>query len=173
MERLYEKVFEEFERQRTEENQKFFHIEFAWSLVRKQYYNDADECEDEIEEYTDQIWEKYVEYLKTIDPDITILDESAVGLKGWDEEEEDFDDEEEDDEEEIVTRADGIENHIRGLLNGEGDEEYDEYTTIALSEDKESVIVTDNFEHKTKTFKISDYKEIVFLARDIDDFVSY
>ena len=31
--------------------------------------------------------------------------------------------------------------------------------------------VTDDFEKKTKTFKISDYKELVFLARDIDDFV--
>ena len=78
-----------------------------------------------------------------------------------------------DEEEEILTRADSIEHHLINLLNGEGDGYYDEYTTIVLSEDKESVIVTDDFEKKTKTFKISDYKELVFLARDIDDFVSY
>ena len=78
-----------------------------------------------------------------------------------------------DDEDEILTRADSIERHIKDLLDGEGDGYYDEYTTIDLLEDKETVIVTDDFEHKTKTFKISDYEEIVFLARAIDDFVSY
>lgn len=76
-------------------------------------------------------------------------------------------------EEEILTRADSMEQHIKNLLNGEGDGYYDEYTTIDLSEDKETVIVVDDFEKKTKTFKITDYKELVFLARDIDDFVSY
>lgn len=76
-------------------------------------------------------------------------------------------------EEEILTRADSMERHIKNLLNGEGDGYYDEYTTIDLSEDKETVIVVDDFEKKTKTFKITDYKELVFLARDIDDFVSY
>lgn len=78
-----------------------------------------------------------------------------------------------DDEEEILTRADSIERHIKDLLDGEGDGYYDEYTTIDISKDKESIIVVDDFEHKTKTFKITDYKELVFLARAIDDFVSY
>ena len=75
----------------------------------------------------------------------------------------------EEEDEDTVTRCDNIEDHIRALLNGEGNEVYDEYTKIALSEDKESVIVTDNF--KTKTFKISDYKELVYLVIAIDGFL--
>lgn len=177
MERLYEKVFAELERKRTEKNSKFFHIEEVLLLVSQQYYDLAEECEEEIEEYAEQIWERYRQHLLTIDPKADVMEDGLViGLTGWDEDDfddEEEDDEEEDDEEEIVTRADSIERHIKGLLDGEGDGYYDEYTTIVLSEDKESVIVTDDFEHKTKTFKISDYKELVFLARDIDDFVSY
>lgn len=175
MERICEKVFKELERQRIEKNTKFFYIDEVLHLVSEQYYDLAEECEEEIEEYAEQIWERYRQHLLTIDPKADVMEDGLViGLTGWDEEE--YDDlltEEDDEEEEIVTRADSIERHIKGLLDGEGDGYYDEYTTIDLSEDKETVIVVDDFEKKTKTFKITDYKELVFLARDIDDFVSY
>jgi hypothetical protein len=74
-------------------------------------------------------------------------------------------------EEDTVTRCDRIEDHIRDLLSGEGDEVYDEYTTIALSEDKESVIVTRGVEQESATFKISDYKGLVYLVIAIDGFL--
>lgn len=74
-------------------------------------------------------------------------------------------------EEDTVTRCDRIEEHIYNLLNGEGDEVYDENITIALSEDKESVIVTDDFNDNTETFKLSDYKELVYLVIAIDGFL--
>ena len=175
MEELYKQIFKELDRQRVEDGKRIFGIEDVGSLVYQSYYNDADEYEEEIDRYAYIFWERFEEYLKSIDPDLEVLDDCTVGLTGWDAwiDEEDEWTEEEEDEEEIVTRADSIERHIKGLLDGEGDGYYDEYTTIVLSEDKESVIVTDDFEHKTKTFKISDYKELVFLARDIDDFVSY
>jgi ATP adenylyltransferase/5',5'''-P-1,P-4-tetraphosphate phosphorylase II len=74
-------------------------------------------------------------------------------------------------EEDTVTRCDRIEEHIYNLLNGEGDEVYDENITITLSEDKESVIVTDDFNDNTETFKISDYKGLVYLVIAIDGFL--
>jgi hypothetical protein len=74
-------------------------------------------------------------------------------------------------EEDTVTRCDRIEEHIYNLLNSEGDEVYDEYTTIALSEDKESVIVTRGVEQESATFKISDYKGLVYLVIAIDSFL--
>ena len=69
MERLYNTVHAELEKKRTEENKKLF------------CYEDAEN--DVIIEITQQIWDKYVEHLKNIEPDLEILDEDAVGLKGW------------------------------------------------------------------------------------------
>lgn len=203
MERLYEKVFAELERERTEENSKFFDIERVLRLVSEQYYDLAEECEEEIEEYAEQIWERYKQHLLTIDPKADIMEDGLVlGLTGWDawidelddewteEDEAEYqknlewlqnivdevveeagDDEEEDEEDSPTELCDRIEDHIRDLLNGEGDEVYDEYTTIALSEDKESVIVTRGIEQESETFKISDYKGLAYLVIAIYGFL--
>jgi hypothetical protein len=199
MEELYQKVFRELDRQRVEDGKRVFSIEDVGSLVYQSYYDDADEYEEEIDRYAYIFWERFEEYLKALDPDLEVLDDCTVGLTGWDawideedewteEEEAEYqknlewlqnivdevveevgDDEEEDEEDSPTARCERIEEHITNLLDGEGDEVYDEYTTIALSEDKESVIVTDNF--RTKTFKISDYKELVYLVIAIDGFL--
>lgn len=91
MERLYEKVFTELERQRIEKNTKFFMIDEVLRLVSEQYYDLAEECTEEIEEYSEQIWEKYKQHLLTIDPKADVMEDGLViGLTGWDED--DFDD---------------------------------------------------------------------------------
>ena len=203
MEELYQKVFRELDRQRVEDGKRVFSIEDVGSLVYQSYYDDADEYEEEIDRYAYIFWERFEEYLKSIDPDLEVLDDCTVGLTGWDawiDEEDDWteeeeaeyqknlewlqnivyevveeagDDEEEDeDEEETITeRCDRIEEHITNLLDGEGDEVYDENITISLSEDKESVIVTRGIEQESTTFKISDYKGLVYLVIAIDGFL--
>lgn len=198
MEELYKQIFKELDRQRVEEGKRIFGIEDVGSLVYKSYYDDADEYEEEIDRYAYIFWERFEEYLKALDPDLEVLDDCTVGLTGWDawideedewteEEEAEYqkklewfqsivdevveevsDDEEEDEEDSPTARCERIEEHITNLLDGEGDEEYDEYTTIALSEDKESVIVTRGIEQESKTFKISDYKDLIYLVIDID-----
>lgn len=201
MEELYKQIFKELDRKRVEEGKRIFGIEDVGSLVYQSYYDDADEYEEEIDRYAHIFWERFEEYLKSIDPDLEVLDECTVGLTGWDawideedewteEEEAEYqknlewlqnivdevveeagDDEEEDEEDSPTERCDRIEDHIRDLLTGEGDEVYDEYTTIALSEDKESVIVTRGIEQESATFKISDYKGLVYLVIAIDGFL--
>jgi hypothetical protein len=198
MEELYQKVFRELDRQRVEDGKRVFSIEDVGSLVYQSYYDDADEYEEEIDRYAHIFWERFEEYLKALDPDLEVLDDCTVGLTGWDawideedewteEEEAEYqknlewlqnivdevveevgDDEEEDEEDSPTARCEIIEEHITNLLDGEGDEVYDEYTTIALSEDKESVIVTRGIEQESTTFKISDYKDLTYLVIDID-----
>jgi hypothetical protein len=198
MEELYQKVFRELDRQRVEDGKRVFSIEDVGSLVYQSYYDDADEYEEEIDRYAYIFWERFEEYLKALDPDLEVLDDCTVGLTGWDawideedewteEEEAEYqknlewlqnivdevveevgDDEEEDEEDSPTARCERIEEHITNLLDGEGDEVYDEYTTIALSEDKESVIVTRGIEQESTTFKISDYKDLTYLVIDID-----
>lgn len=209
MEELYQKVFRELDRQRVEDGKRVFSIEDVGSLVYQSYYDDADEYEEEIDRYAYIFWERFEEYLKSIDPDLEVLDDCTVGLTGWDawideeddwteeeeaeyqknlewlqnivyevveeagdDEEEDEDEDEDEDEEETITeRCDRIEEHITNLLDGEGDEVYDENITISLSEDKESVIVTRGIEQESTTFKISDYKGLVYLVIAIDGFL--
>jgi hypothetical protein len=198
MEELYQKVFRELDRQRVEDGKRVFSIEDVGSLVYQSYYDDADEYEEEIDRYAYIFWERFEEYLKALDPDLEVLDDCTVELTGWDawideedewteEEEAEYqknlewlqnivdevveevgDDEEEDEEDSPTARCERIEEHITNLLDGEGDEVYDEYTTIALSEDKESVIVTRGIEQESTTFKISDYKDLTYLVIDID-----
>lgn len=196
MEELYKQIFKELDRKRVEEGKKIFGIEDVGSLVYQSYYDDADEYEEEIDRYAHIFWERFEEYLKSIDPDLEVLDECTVGLTGWDawiDEEDEWTEEEEaeyqknlewlqnivdevveeagDEEDSPTERCDRIEDYIRDLLSGEGDEVYDEYTTIALSEDKESVIVTRGIEQESATFKISDYKGLAYLVIAIDGFL--
>ena len=84
MEKLYNRVHIELEKKRIEENKKFFCYEDVGDIVSKVYEDYEYEEKDLIIEITQQLWDKYVEYLKNIDPDLAILDEDAVGLKGWD-----------------------------------------------------------------------------------------
>ena len=193
MEELYQKVFRELDRQRVEDGKRVFSIEDVGSLVYQSYYDDADEYEEEIDRYAYIFWERFEEYLKALDPDLEVLDDCTVGLTGWDawiDEEDEWTEEEEaeyqknlewlqnivdevveeagDEEDSPTARCERIEEHITNLLDGEGDEVYDEYTTIALSEDKESVIVTRGIEQESTTFKISDYKDLTYLVIDID-----
>ena len=207
MEELYQKVFRELDRQRVEDGKRVFSIEDVGSLVYQSYYDDADEYEEEIDRYAYIFWERFEEYLKSLDPDLEVLDDCTVGLTGWDawideeddwteeeeaeyqknlewlqnivyevveeagDDEEEDEDEDEDEEETITERCDRIEEHITNLLDGEGDEVYDENITISLSEDKESVIVTRGIEQESTTFKISDYKGLVYLVIAIDGFL--
>ena len=113
---------------------------------------------DEEDEWTE---EEEAEYQKNLEWLQNIVDE-VVEEVGDDEEED------EDEEDSPTARCERIEEHITNLLDGEGDEVYDEYTTIALSEDKESVIVTRGIEQESTTFKISDYKDLTYLVIDID-----
>lgn len=84
MEELHKKVFTELEKQRTEENKNFFHYEDIGEVVSRVYDFYEDSTNEKIIEITQHIWDKYVEYLKTIYDDLEILGEDAVGLKGWD-----------------------------------------------------------------------------------------
>lgn len=85
MERLYEKVFAVLERKRIEKNEKFFYIDEVLRLVSEQYYDLAEDCKEEIEEYAEQIWERYKQHLLTIDPKADVMEEGQViGLTGWD-----------------------------------------------------------------------------------------
>ena len=84
MEELYRKVFTELEQKRTEENKKFFLYDDVGEIVSRVYDFYEDSLNEEIIEITQHIYHKYVEYLKTIYDDLEILDEDAVGLKGWD-----------------------------------------------------------------------------------------
>ena len=92
MEKLYNKVFTILEKQRTEENKNLFQYDDVGEIISKVYddYEYADN--DEIIEVVQHIWEKYVEHLKSIYADLEILDEDAVGIKGWNDDL--FDDEE-------------------------------------------------------------------------------
>lgn len=83
MEELYKKVFTVLEQQRTEENKKFFDYDDVGEIVSKVYDFYEDSTNEEIIEITQYIWDKYVEHLKTIYDDLEILDDDAVGLKGW------------------------------------------------------------------------------------------
>lgn len=83
MERLYNTVHAELEKKRTEENKKLFCYEDVGQIVSEVYEDYEDAENDVIIEITQQIWDKYVEHLKNIEPDLDILDEDAVGLKGW------------------------------------------------------------------------------------------
>lgn len=86
MERLYKKVFAELERKRTEKNEKFFYIDEVLRLVSEQYYDLSEDCKEEIEEYAEQIWERYKQHLLAIDPKADVMEEGlAIGLTGWDE----------------------------------------------------------------------------------------
>lgn len=84
MEELYKQIFKELDRKRVEEGKKIFGIEDVGSLVYQSYYDDADEHEEEIDRYAQIFWERFEEYLKSIDPDLEVLDECTVGLTGWD-----------------------------------------------------------------------------------------
>ena len=92
MEKLYNKVFSILEKQRTEEGKKLFDYDDVGFIVSQvyEYYDDSEN--DEIIEIVQHIWEKYVEHLKSIYADLEILDEDAVGIKGWNDDL--FDDEE-------------------------------------------------------------------------------
>lgn len=112
---------------------------------------------DEEDEWTEEEEAEYQKNLEWLQNIINEVVEEAAG-----------DNEEEDEEDSPTARCERIEEHITNLLDGEGDEVYDEYTTIALSEDKESVIVTRGIEQESTTFKISDYKDLTYLVIDID-----
>lgn len=84
MERLYNAVHTELEKKRTEENKKLFCYEDVGKIVSEVYEDYENAERDVIIEITQYLWDKYVEYLKNIVPDLAILDEDAVGLKGWD-----------------------------------------------------------------------------------------
>lgn len=83
MEELYNKVYAELERQRIEENKKFYDFEDVGLIVSKVYEDYEETDADDVIKIVQQIWDRYVEYLKTIDSELEILDEDTVGLKGW------------------------------------------------------------------------------------------
>lgn len=84
MEELYKQIFKELDRKRVEDGKRIFGIEDVGSLVYQSYYDDADEHEEEIDRYAHIFWERFAEYLKSIDPDLEVLDDCTVGLTGWD-----------------------------------------------------------------------------------------
>lgn len=88
MEELYKKVHTELERQRTEENKKFFMYENVGDILSRVYDFYGDSSNEEIIEITQYIWDRYVEHLKTIEPDLYVFDDMA-GLSGWDDDMED------------------------------------------------------------------------------------
>ena len=88
MEELYKKVHTELERQRTEENKKFFMYENVGDILSRIYDFYEDSSNEEIIEITQYIWDRYVEHLKTIEPDLYVFDDMA-GLSGWDDDIED------------------------------------------------------------------------------------
>ena len=102
MEELYKQIFKELDRQRVEDGKRIFGIEDVGSLVYKSYYDDADEYEEEIDRYAYIFWERFLEYLKALDPDLEVLDDCTVGLTGWDawiDEEDEWTEEEEENKE--------------------------------------------------------------------------
>ena len=83
MERLYNTVHAELEKKRTEENKKLFCYEDVGQIVSEVYDFYEDSSNEEIIEITQYIWDRYVEHLKTIEPDLYVFDDMA-GLSGWD-----------------------------------------------------------------------------------------
>ena len=114
MERLYNTVHADLEKKRTEENKKLFCYEDVGQIVSEVYEDYEDAENDVIIEITQQIWDKYVEHLKNIEPDLEILDEDAVGLKGWfsDEDWDDWDDDREETDEFPTTETIEVERFI-------------------------------------------------------------